>query len=191
MQELGITHIVNVSAIELENAFEKHPTYCPKYLDVYIHDLADENITVHLQDTIEYIRRAIGDNGKVLVHCRLGVSRSASVIIAYLMQYCDMSLRTAFFHVFARRPIVFPNFGFWDQLVRYECELQGTERAPTLCLTDYVLHMTNTIKLEDHSKDSERTENMRNVVKQVFEKHVNLRLFTYEVHNVLKFNRVE
>jgi atypical dual specificity phosphatase len=192
MRALGITHVVNVSAIELENSFESTTHYSPKYLDIYLHDLADENISIHFQDAHHFIKEALSTPGnKVLVHCRLGVSRSATIVISYLMQFNDMGLKTAFQFVCQRRPIIFPNFGFWDQLVRYECELQGTDSQSSFSLVDYVLHMTNAIRLEDHTKEVEKTESMRKVVREVLSRHTNLRKFTYEVHAALNFRRPE
>merc|ERR1719203_593344 len=61
-----------------------------------------------------------GVPSRVFVHCMAGRSRSATVVIAYLMQAQRWSLRQALDHVKVRRPIVFPNVGFLQQLRRYE-----------------------------------------------------------------------
>lgn len=61
----------------------------------------------------------------MLVHCVAGVSRSATLVIAYLMKFEYMSLRQAFYHVKAVRPIIRPNPGFWRQLIEYEVKLFG------------------------------------------------------------------
>lgn len=55
----------------------------------------------------------------VLVHCKMGVSRSASTVIAFLMKQQGWTLDEALNHVRERRPIVQPNEGFLKQLHTY------------------------------------------------------------------------
>jgi dual specificity phosphatase 12 len=50
--------------------------------------------------------------GKVLVHCFAGVSRSATIIIAYMMQEHGMNYHSAFKFVKSKRPFINPNEGF-------------------------------------------------------------------------------
>ena len=73
-----------------------------------------------IKETGEFIRGAIEGGGQVLVHCFAGVSRSASVVIAYLMRYHNMTYSQACAHVRDRRPWINPNPGFVNQLKRYE-----------------------------------------------------------------------
>ena len=61
----------------------------------------------------------------MLVHCFAGVSRSASVVLAYLMREHGLSLRAAFKLAKAKRPFINPNEGFRVQLQKYEQELRG------------------------------------------------------------------
>lgn len=61
--------------------------------------------------------------GNVLVHCRQGVSRSASVVLAYLMKTKHLSYDEAFAFVKARRPRVSPNSSFSKQLRQFERRL--------------------------------------------------------------------
>ena len=51
-------------------------------------------------------------HGKVLVHCKAGISRSATVCIAYLMYHKHFSLEQGHAYVKARRNIIDPNFNF-------------------------------------------------------------------------------
>ena len=52
----------------------------------------------------------------MLVHCAAGVSRSASVVVAYLMYKKGLSLDDALDFVKSKRECVDPNFGFREQL---------------------------------------------------------------------------
>ncbi len=62
--------------------------------------------------------------GACLVNCSAGVSRSASVCIAYLMTRHSMSYEEAFAAVAKGRPEICPNDGFRTQLLAYEEKLK-------------------------------------------------------------------
>ncbi|CAG0890461.1 unnamed protein product [Cyprideis torosa] len=83
-------------------------------------------------DKINDVRRK---GGTSLVHCIAGVSRSASLCIAYLMKHEGMSLKNAYYHVKGRRPVIRPNNGFFRQLIEYEKKLyRKTSVAMVPCL---------------------------------------------------------
>lgn len=60
------------------------------------------------------------NNSKCLVHCKMGVSRSASTVIAYAMKEYGWSLEKAYNVVKQKRSIAQPNAGFMKQLAEYE-----------------------------------------------------------------------
>ena len=60
-----------------------------------------------------------------LVHCQAGRSRSASIVISYLMQHHHKSLREAYFWVKERRSLIQPNTGFMTQLQALDKRLFG------------------------------------------------------------------
>ena len=61
----------------------------------------------------------------VLVHCHMGISRSASLVLAYLMRKFGVSLDEAYQHTVGIRDTIEPNSTFWKQLQRYEKDLQS------------------------------------------------------------------
>lgn len=65
------------------------------------------------------------NGNKALIFCVAGVSRSASICLAYLMKHCNLSLLDAYNYLKKRRPRIKPNCGFFRQLIKYEEELRG------------------------------------------------------------------
>jgi atypical dual specificity phosphatase len=81
----------------------------------------------YFDDVVEWIKNAMDEDesANVVVHCVCGVSRSPSVVIAYLMATQGMSLSDSLSHVKGKREISSPNSGFIDQLADYEKKLKG------------------------------------------------------------------
>lgn len=69
-----------------------------------------------LQAAMQFIHECVSSNAPVLVNCAMGVSRSPSVVIAYLMTYQSMSFDEAYRIVSSGRPAANPNPGFVSQL---------------------------------------------------------------------------
>ncbi|TPX34751.1 hypothetical protein SmJEL517_g02778 [Synchytrium microbalum] len=96
-----------------------------RYYDYPIEDVATEPIRVLFEETTSILEEARLAGERVLVHCHAGVSRSSTVVLAYLMKYRGMSLYDAWNLVYIIRPIVRPNDGFARALQEYEVELLG------------------------------------------------------------------
>merc|ERR1712080_531894 len=82
-------------------------------LDLADKDMAD--ISSHFPATNAWIKEALDGGGKVLVNCFQGASRSATVVMAYLIQHQNMQADEAIVSVKQRRDIR-PNNGFLNQL---------------------------------------------------------------------------
>ncbi len=61
--------------------------------------------------------------GRVFVHCQAGISRSATICLAYLMRTNRVKLEEAFEFVKQRRSIISPNFSFMGQLLQFESQV--------------------------------------------------------------------
>jgi len=102
-----------------------------KYMTIDILDMDDQNIKQHFRKTFEFIETGRND-GAVLVHCVAGVSRSATICIAYIIQKLKVTLEDAFGLVKDARPTICPNDGFMKQLKEFEQEiLHPTAIQPT------------------------------------------------------------
>jgi len=107
-----------------------------EYYRVDVEDISREPIELYFPEATEFIHSWISREQPVLVHCRAGVSRSASVVIAYLIAYQNYSLHDAFFLVRSHRSVVTPNVGFMEKLGEYEEEKRGME--PTIEINKYL-----------------------------------------------------
>lgn len=86
-----------------------------KMLDLDITDLHK-----YLLGCIGFIYNALKSKENVLVHCNAGVSRSASIVIAYLILNDNLSFENAHEIVKKARPCIRPNDGFMVQLKRLQ-----------------------------------------------------------------------
>ena len=110
----GITHIVS-----LERGAPCHFPWRHECLHIdYIWDDGDpdNNITQTLDASLPFIHDALEKDGRVLVHCWNGESRSVSTIIAYMIKYFNIGPKTALEKIQKTRPTAKPNRHYWDEL---------------------------------------------------------------------------
>jgi protein-tyrosine phosphatase len=130
LASLGITHVVSV----LEDA-PSFPSSIPlRKLHISIPDYEDEDILKHLPATTAFIRGALAESrsNRVLVHCVMGISRSTTVVIAYLIATSQMTPLEALAAVRAKRAIVRPNRGFMAQLHEYHSRYSNSLQAKVI-----------------------------------------------------------
>ncbi|KAF1768770.1 hypothetical protein GCK72_000583 [Caenorhabditis remanei] len=111
------------------NATTEEPSTYMQGVDtmkIRIEDHPYARLSEHFDVVADKIRNVKERGGKTLVHCMAGVSRSASLVMIYLVKHEHMTLRQAYHYVKAARPIIRPNVGFWKQMVDYEKRLRGT-----------------------------------------------------------------
>ena len=90
--------------------FEKEKNINHKIIK--IDDLYSENIIKYFKECIEFIESV----DKIYIHCTCGVSRSATIVLAYLMWKTHSNFNDTYFFVKKRRPEIDPNNGFRRQL---------------------------------------------------------------------------
>ncbi|ORZ06186.1 hypothetical protein BCR42DRAFT_361184 [Absidia repens] len=132
LHALGITHVVSVG----ENTNLDSSTFRLLYLD-NLYDDGIDSIKPRYQETMAFIDEARQQGTKCLVHCRVGVSRSAALTIGYVMQHGGLSLVDAYIFVRAHRlnVIIQPNLKFMYELLQLEQQLRGSVGYtwPVLC----------------------------------------------------------
>jgi len=135
LKRLGITHILNAAQGTRARTVNTGKAYYSnsniEYLGLELLDNETEMITQHLTPALQFICKAV-DQGKVLVHCEMGISRSSTFVIAYLMWKEKMNLIEAVKKVREKRDVR-PNSGFLKQLVLLEMNLANLPSGA--CLT--------------------------------------------------------
>ena len=115
LSTLNITCIVN--------ATYEMPLLRMKGIESYrvpVDDDGSEEIILYFDDIANLIDMTSKQNGRTIVHCMAGASRSSTLVIAYLIKFRDYNLRTAFCYVKSLRSCARPNIGFFTQLIAYE-----------------------------------------------------------------------
>ena len=115
LKSLGIKKVLSV-IIGTFSKYKESDNIIQK--TIWVNDVPWQNIIKYFGECLNFIK---GDD-KVLVHCAAGVSRSASIVIAYIMWDKKMSFEEAFEFVESKRNIG-PNNGFIEQLKLFEKEL--------------------------------------------------------------------
>lgn len=120
--EKNINFILNVS----DESYHEH-THLFTYLKINLFDEEKVIINRHFERTNRYIDLNISQG--VLVHCRAGISRSVSFILAYLIWKTGKSYDECFEIVKQKRPYASPNEGFERQLREYALTQPWKETA--------------------------------------------------------------
>ncbi|KAF2295973.1 hypothetical protein GH714_035467 [Hevea brasiliensis] len=114
LKQNGITHVLNCVGFVCPEYFKADFVY----RTLWLQDSPSEDITSILYDVFDYFEDVREQGGRVFVHCCQGVSRSTSLVIAYLMWREGQSFDDAFQYVKEARGIADPNMGFACQLLQ-------------------------------------------------------------------------
>uniref|UniRef100_U5EXJ8 Putative mitogen-activated protein kinase phosphatase 3 n=1 Tax=Corethrella appendiculata TaxID=1370023 RepID=U5EXJ8_9DIPT len=120
LEKYNITYVLNVTS-NLPNVFEEEGRI--KYCQIPVTDHWSSDLLKHFPEAFKFLDEARANNAHVLVHCLAGLSRSVTVVLAYMMKTSALRLEEAFTFVRARKADISPNFHFMEQLVAYERSL--------------------------------------------------------------------
>ncbi|CCV02240.1 Putative dual specificity phosphatase 13 [Invertebrate iridescent virus 30] len=119
LKDLKITHVINAAAGEIQTGPRYYQDLGLKYLGITAVDSPNTNFLLYFDRIADFIHSCLIDRGKILVHCAMGISRSATCVIAYLIKYCNMDTTEAIKFLQQKRSIINPNNGFVSQLQKY------------------------------------------------------------------------
>jgi hypothetical protein len=141
LQRAGITHVLNCAGGACRDYFPDEFVY--KTYD--IGDGLSEDITCLFYESLEFIEDAVKSNGKVLIHCHQGISRSSAFVICYLMWKNNWEFGQA--HEFTKvgRFIASPNPGFIHQLLCWRKLLDEEKLSRETRMLRITRHSKNTL----------------------------------------------
>ncbi|OCT79439.1 dual specificity protein phosphatase 10 [Xenopus laevis] len=122
MQRLNISYIVNVTTHIPLYHYDKGIF---NYKRLPATDSNKQNLRQYFEEAFEFIEEAHQCGKALLIHCQAGVSRSATIVIAYLMKHTRMTMTDAYKFVKGKRPIISPNLNFMGQLLEFEEDLNN------------------------------------------------------------------
>ena len=132
LQSLGITHLLNAAHGTKLYHVHTGPDFYQQsgiiYHGVSAMDMFTFKINRYFDEACDFIGEVVGTKqtsnvcGRIFVHCKEGVSRSASLVLAYLVRDQEMLLKDAVRLVRSKRAIS-PNEGFLQQLIDYSAKL--------------------------------------------------------------------
>lgn len=134
LKKLGITHILNAAEGTWNNV-DTGPDYYRDmdivYYGVVAEDVTSFDLSQYFFSAAQFIEKTLSNpQNKLLVHCVMGRSRSATLFLAYLMICENMTVVDAIEHVKKRRRII-PNWGFLKQLRELDQHLLDKRKDST------------------------------------------------------------
>lgn len=140
LRNAGVTHVLNCTTASSAHLGE---VGAPQYLQLNLLDSTADlpRMQESIGTGVEFIAQALASGGTVLVHCHRGISRSATIAIAYLIRQTQQPADVVFEQVRAKRRVVDPNLGYMVSLKEWERRVLPPSllRARSSCISSPAL----------------------------------------------------
>jgi len=127
LKKIGVTHVLNSAEGSVAGAVDTNQEYYKpfgiKYKGLKLVDVPQTNISMYFNEVVDFMDEALKCGGKVLVNCLMGISRSSTCVLAYLMLRCDMTAVEALTEIRKHRDVR-PNDGFLRQIAELDNKLR-------------------------------------------------------------------
>ena len=115
LEEKHIKHVISIGFRPICNTVEGIQFYSfSEIKDSGDTINVDHFFNIAMPEIHQIINNCVLNKEPVLVHCHAGISRSASVVITWLMKHRNMTYEEAYIYVKERRPTIVPNQTFSD-----------------------------------------------------------------------------
>ncbi|XP_074662309.1 dual specificity protein phosphatase 3-like [Tubulanus polymorphus] len=129
LKQLKITHVVNAAQgkkfMQIDTNEEFYVGANIKFMGICAMDTPGFKMSPYFKPISSYISNCLDEGGKVFVHCHQGISRSATIVLAFLMIEKNMTVQQACVTVRKIRDII-PNVGFRKELCELNKQLHGS-----------------------------------------------------------------
>ena len=126
LKHLNVTHVLNTAEGDDEGLVNLNQAHYEgsgiTYMGIHMWDNAWFDVRPFLEEATDFIESAFSSGGKILVNCQMGVSRSSTCAIAYMMMKLGWRA-TDTLKLFRQRRDVRPNDGFLKILANLDNEL--------------------------------------------------------------------
>lgn len=113
LKQEGITTILSILDTKIEVPVEKD-----KHLWLVMEDYPHVDIAPIVEQALRFVHDAHQNHERVLVHCQMGMSRSASIMVMLVQQLWGMEPQEALEYVKSKRMVVDINYGFKKQILK-------------------------------------------------------------------------
>lgn len=116
LKQEGITSVLSILDTEIDVPKDQ----ISNHLWLLMEDYPDVDIAPIVEQALKFVHEAQQNNEKVLVHCQMGMSRSASIMVSLVQKLWGMEPKEALDFVNSKRPVIDINYGFKKQIKRSE-----------------------------------------------------------------------
>ena len=145
LKKIGVTHVLNTAEGNEEGLVNLSPAHYEgsgiSYLGFPLWDTVECNAMPYFGCAAEFIASALDEGGKCMVNCQMGISRSSSCAMAYLLIKLGMTAPETL-TLFRRQRDVRPNDGFLEQIAALDNELRR-ERLFGIPMTIHLSTLTD------------------------------------------------
>tara|TARA_B100000963_G_C22515240_1_gene620325 strand:- start:343 stop:957 length:615 start_codon:yes stop_codon:yes gene_type:complete len=114
LKQFGITGIVN-ACNEISNYFEDDF----KYFKIDILDINNSSIYNFFDPFIKFVEKILEEDGKIMIHCFMGSSRSAILVVLYLIKFKSFNIEDSIEFITEKRNRVNINVTYVKELREY------------------------------------------------------------------------